>query len=39
MRSKLAVLAILLSLAASPTRADVLNIGIAGDPGPLDPSA
>ncbi|SDR53646.1 peptide/nickel transport system substrate-binding protein [Rhizobiales bacterium GAS113] len=38
MRSKLPLLALLLSLAAPAARADVLNIGIAGDPGLLDPA-
>jgi peptide/nickel transport system substrate-binding protein len=38
MRSRLALLAVLFSLAAPAVRADVLNIGIVGDPSPLDPA-
>jgi peptide/nickel transport system substrate-binding protein len=38
MRSKLPLFALLLSLALPAARADTLNIGIVGDPGPLDPA-
>jgi peptide/nickel transport system substrate-binding protein len=38
MRAKLPLFALLLSLAVPSARADVLNIGIVGDPGPLDPA-
>src|SRR5262245_28413097 len=38
MRSILALFALQLLLAGSAVNADVLNIGIAGDPGPLDPA-
>ena len=39
MRAKLTFLVLMLVIAAPPARAaDVLNIGIAGDPGPLDPA-
>ena len=39
MRAKLTFLLLMLVIGAAPVRAaDVLNIGIAGDPGPLDPA-